>query len=78
MKWFKRCFHSVPGPLGTEWRCLLSRKHDGEHIFEPDLWGVYHAQTPQVSPEVIAQARQDRLADDAEVARQRSRRKRGV
>lgn len=66
MNWFKRCFDRRSGPFGTEWRCLLPRKHEGNHVYEPDLW------TGRDYPEeVVAQAWQDRLADDARVERAR-------
>jgi hypothetical protein len=34
-----RCHQWQLGPFGTDWRCLRYKKHDGEHIYEPDCWG---------------------------------------
>jgi hypothetical protein len=34
-----RCHQWQLGPFGTDWRCLKYRKHDGDHLYEPDCWG---------------------------------------
>jgi hypothetical protein len=40
----------------TEWRCLLRRKHEGPHVFEPDTWRTAPPPTPNVDVENLRNA----------------------
>lgn len=39
-RWW-RCPTWAAGPFFTEWRCLHQRGHEGDHIYEPDVWNMH-------------------------------------